>query len=183
MSHRFDTVTHRCKCGRWQAGFKPKTEPVKPRDECQICERQQALDANGRLVHHGYKRPGWGCIIGDCMGVGHLPYPATDALVRYLAVVKNYIAKCEADLVALPDVTELPFHWKEWVDRKQVDRATMIVKGEPLPRCGNYCVPDFDNLLKVRKANLENEISFASREQARVEARIAMATKSLTPGA
>lgn len=35
---------------------------------CQICEGEQKLH-DGRMVHHGYKRPGDGQIDGDCPGV------------------------------------------------------------------------------------------------------------------
>jgi hypothetical protein len=41
--------------------------------ECQICERTQKLRGK-LLVLHGYRRPGWGWIEGECPGVGHLPY-------------------------------------------------------------------------------------------------------------
>lgn len=38
-----------------------------------ICEREIALQ-DRRLVHHGYRRPGYGSIEGDCFGVGYEPY-------------------------------------------------------------------------------------------------------------
>ncbi len=40
---------------------------------CQICEREIAVE-EGSIVHHGYRRPGVGYIIGDCFGVGYEPY-------------------------------------------------------------------------------------------------------------
>lgn len=40
---------------------------------CSCCFRLQKLDANGNLVHHGYERPGYGYIVGDCYGVGLKP--------------------------------------------------------------------------------------------------------------
>jgi hypothetical protein len=61
-------------------------------DECQICEHRQCLTATGTMVHHGYFRPGYGHIEGDCFGVGRLPFPATDALVEYLEVVRSQAA-------------------------------------------------------------------------------------------
>ncbi len=91
--HNFDRETHRCKrCGRWEAGFAPKRQSTKPRAECQICEHEMALDAAGNLGHHGYKRPGVGFIVGDCPGVGHKPYPATDALESYRAALMGMLA-------------------------------------------------------------------------------------------
>jgi hypothetical protein len=49
---------------------------------CGVCEGDYKL-LSGRLVHHGYRRPGHGYIVGDCFGVARLPYPATDALIEY----------------------------------------------------------------------------------------------------
>ena len=113
ISHRFDKTTHQCKCGRWEREFKPKVTPAKPRAECQICERQQATDSNGCMVHHGYKRPGCGYLLGGCMGVGYKPYMATDALQKYLRMVQSYIQECEAKLVAIPQEPSLPFTYTE----------------------------------------------------------------------
>lgn len=48
---------------------------------CQICEGDQKLH-NGRMVHHGYQRPGHGTIVGDCPGVGGVPYEVSCDLVK-----------------------------------------------------------------------------------------------------
>jgi hypothetical protein len=63
----------------------PTIEPGKV--ECQVCEGHFTEDKNGALWNHGYKRPGWGWLVGGCMGVGYEPYPMTNALERYLAAV------------------------------------------------------------------------------------------------
>lgn len=174
MSHKFDKETHRCKCGRWESGFAPKKEFSKPRAECQICERTQAVDADGTLGNHGYKRPGWGFIQGNCFGQGYRPYPATDALEAYKTAVLDYITKCQSELDDLPMLTSLPFQWEERVEgqRDRVKRTTDIIKSEPKPRCGQYCVPDFEDLLVRRKTQLENEIRFAEKDLERVDNRI-----------
>jgi hypothetical protein len=41
---------------------------------CQICEGDFKLTPQKTMVHHGYERPGWGHIHGDCMGVHAEPY-------------------------------------------------------------------------------------------------------------
>jgi len=41
--------------------------------ECQICGRSQKL-RGGKLVPHGYTRPGWGHVVGNCPGAGYAPY-------------------------------------------------------------------------------------------------------------
>lgn len=112
MSHRFDRTTHRCRCGRWQAGYAPKKECVKPRAECQICEGRYATDKDGTLGHHGYKRPGWGFISGDCSGEGHKPYPATDALVKYLEQLEAFLATCRLKIEMLPQVGQYEYKTK-----------------------------------------------------------------------
>lgn len=40
---------------------------------CPVCEGEFKVRA-GKLVHHGYERPGDGMIHGDCFAVGYEPY-------------------------------------------------------------------------------------------------------------
>lgn len=60
---------------------------------CQICEGDQKLH-DGRMVHHGYSRPGDGFIHGDCPGVSAPPYETSCDLL------KTVKALAEQDLVA-----------------------------------------------------------------------------------
>jgi hypothetical protein len=70
---------------------------------CQICEGNQKLH-NGRMVHHGYQRPGDGAIRGDCPGVDHVPYEVSCERVkgyrtgveRGLLLKKEYLANLQA---------------------------------------------------------------------------------------
>lgn len=41
---------------------------------CPVCERLQKITPTKRMVHHGFKRPGHGEIVGDCFGVDLPPY-------------------------------------------------------------------------------------------------------------
>ncbi len=47
---------------------------------CAICDRLQKMERKRThsghpiMVHHGYRRPGVGWIVGDCFGVGYPPY-------------------------------------------------------------------------------------------------------------
>ncbi len=61
---------------------------------CQVCEHDQKLH-EGKMVHHGYKRPGHGTIEGDCPGVSQVPYEVSCDLV------KSYKVRVEASLVNL----------------------------------------------------------------------------------
>src|SRR5271157_5749029 len=56
---------------------------------CQICEGDQKLH-DGLMVHHGYRRPGTGYIVGDCPGVGEVPYEVSCELRKaYLAALQS----------------------------------------------------------------------------------------------
>lgn len=180
MYHVFDKNTHQCKCGRWERGYKPKTEPVRPRAECQICEREQALDTSGNLGHHGYKRPGWGCIEGDCMGVGHKPYPETDALELYLTAVRNYIERCRKRLAELPTLTEIEYHYTVYVRHEKQQRTKVLKKGDEYryDHEERTTFPGFEDRIKVEMGKMENEISFATKDEQRVIARIEKAKQS-----
>jgi len=48
---------------------------------CPICEGDFKLQDN-RLVHHGYRRPGHGYIVGDCLSVHKAPYELSDEVCR-----------------------------------------------------------------------------------------------------
>lgn len=52
--------------------------------ECQICENRQRL-RDGFLVLHGYRRPGYGHVEGDCPGTGALPYERSCELLKQYA--------------------------------------------------------------------------------------------------
>jgi len=78
---------------------------------CQVCEGEFKLH-NGQMVHHGYKRPGWGSIVGDCMGVFELPYEKScDICKQYKASVEGQIERSKATLLKLEagEITELLF--------------------------------------------------------------------------
>jgi hypothetical protein len=172
--HRFDPATHRCKCGRWERGFAPKKELKKARAECQICERHQACDKDETLGHHGYKRPGWGFIQGDCMGEGHKPYPATDALEKYLTAVESYIERCQKALEILPSLQELHYEFEHgWRQERKTIKLT-IPRGKQDEYVQDYrrTIPSFEELERREKNRLENEIEQATRERTRVTKRI-----------
>ncbi len=85
----------------------PKTTAAKTIGFCAICERDIKLK-DGRLVHHGYKRPGDGFIHGDCLCVHEEPYERTTApLTTYQARLHVMLANARKHLevVSSPDYT------------------------------------------------------------------------------
>lgn len=76
---------------------------------CAICEGDFAVK-KGALVHHGYKRPGHGYIVGDCLCVHQAPYELScEPLRPYLARIQTMLADTEGYLRRLTtgEVTEL----------------------------------------------------------------------------
>lgn len=68
---------------------------------CQICEADQKLHGN-KMVHHGYKRPGDGYIVGDCPGVHQDPYEVSCELIKVeKTLTEASLAETEAFLSKL----------------------------------------------------------------------------------
>ena len=70
---------------------------------CGVCGRSIKV-RNGKLVHHGYSRPGTGFIEGDCFAVGAEPYERSlTATTAYRALIQakldnevSFLAKLQA---------------------------------------------------------------------------------------
>jgi len=180
MAHKFDPQTHRCACGRYERGYKPKVEPVRPRGECQICEECFAL-VGGRLGHHGYQRPGVGFIIGDCMGVAHAPFPATDALEAYKAVCERVAAEADKRIAELQAATEVTYRYTVRVGREKTPKSVTLRKGEYAgwnAECGQP-FPTFDAERRRQEWEQQDRRDQANREADRAGSRIAKA-KAIT---
>jgi len=68
---------------------------------CPICEGDFKL-LNQRLVHHGYRRPGWGYIVGDCPSVHELPYELSNEVCKkYQEDCRNALQNTRTYLVRL----------------------------------------------------------------------------------
>lgn len=174
-----------------------KASKAAEKRECQVCERHQATKG-GRLVHHGYQRPGVGFIVGDCMGVGHLPFPETNALEAYLPNVIRYAERQEELAQGPATITwEIAYVSATWQKKAHHVYATVpatfeaysdkvdalscelvAYEGAGWPsREWPYSFAakraEFERLVAVAKAKHEVEARHARAEQARVEARIA----------
>jgi hypothetical protein len=168
-NHKY--ADNRCiKCSAWKRGCKPACEPVRPRDECQICERKQSL-VQGTLGHHGYTRPGYGYIQGDCFGVGYAPYPAVDALIAYNAHVEEYIRRCESSAIMTTTATELTYFYACGKEKHSKILTPDWTGGYENRRC----IPSFTEHKAAILANLESQIRMAKFDLVRITARIAAA--------
>lgn len=171
--HKFSPETHRCvRCYRWQNGFKPKKpEAEAQKGECQVCARKQCLTGGGALVHHGYRRPGYGSIVGDCFGVGHLPYPKTDALEKYVVALEQEVSRLNDQLANIPNVLSI-FHTRGDKVTVEVKRGDAGIFDPDWKRC----VPSFETLLDRLARKLQSQINYAKQELVRVRERIAAAS-------
>ena len=84
---------------------------------CSVCFRAQEVDSRRRLVHHGYQRPGWGHIVGDCEGVGWEPFE------RSCEGTKAYLTKLETSAAA----------WHETLEAFAANMITRLFVKEEIP--------------------------------------------------
>lgn len=69
---------------------------------CPACFGLYKLTDQGKMVHHGYQRPGIGYIIGDCFGVGYEPFELSNAgTVAYVEKLRSYRDGMVVDLATL----------------------------------------------------------------------------------
>lgn len=81
---------------------------------CPVCEGNFKL-ANGKLVHHGYERPGDGMIHGDCFTVGMEPHETSPK------AAEEFRTLCRAKLVGA----------KSYLARLQAGEIKSIIKSSP----------------------------------------------------
>lgn len=131
---------------------------------CPVCERQIKVQS-GLLVHHGYKRPGIGVIVGDCFGVNRPPHElSSETAQSYLeqAVVPRIVA-VERLLVHLGPPGE-----PAWLQFEEFNRETR--QYEPVKRYRSE-VSEYDWERRLRSVRIQarNELDFWQREEKRLE--------------
>lgn len=90
---------------------------------CQICERTCAV-VGGKISTHGYSRPGWGFIVGECRGSRRLPWEVScDAVGEWIAELRRLLTNTEAALAAMPNratfAVEEPITYKDVTDKER----------------------------------------------------------------
>lgn len=105
--------------GRKPSGKAPAPEnPNKIVKTCACCFRAIAVGSDGKMVHHGYRRPGDGFQTNSCMGISYRPLEVSDEGLR--AVTQVYageivrLNKALADLAANAETIVL----KDWKGRE-----------------------------------------------------------------
>jgi len=131
---------------------------------CPCCAKDFKVRSN-KLVHHGYKRPGYGYIEGDCYGALHTPHELSDKLAKeYRDSLQRTLIDQEDALAELPTLTKLT----KTVTRRVkgvVERTIVDVPKAERPE-GGY---DFDNdregALTQLKAVEDWERALSARER------------------
>lgn len=92
--------------GRKPSGKAPAPEnPNKIVKTCACCFRDIAVGSDGKMVHHGYRRPGDGFQTNSCMGINYLPLEVSnEGLVALISVIQRQLTDLETRLANLgPD--------------------------------------------------------------------------------
>ena len=91
---------------------------------CPVCQLEFKARGEGlglRMVHHGYRRPGWGQIVGDCYGVHHSPYEiSAEGCAAWRTCCLNAINTSAQYLVRL---NGLEAEWPETFSRESFRRG------------------------------------------------------------
>lgn len=103
-----------------------------------------------KMVHHGYERPGVGYIVGDCHGVGFMPFELSCEGTRsWLTVLQN---RLDADKRSLADLPK-----RETVS---VKKGSKLINGHLLPVYEQIArgAPGFDREIERIGNELASEI-------------------------
>lgn len=156
---------------------------------CPVCQRDIKV-RNGRLVHHGYERPGIGFIVGDCFGVGYPPYEmSTECCDAYLDLyVLEEVRRAQNELRVLrspggPERLLFP-HYDIATRRFKQDPHTGTTakvwlsseEAAALQAQADYYARDYfswDKQLQKAITSVEQKLAFWEHEQARTEKLIA----------
>jgi hypothetical protein len=130
---------------------------------CAICERDIKVQDN-LLVHHGYKRPGIGEIVGDCFGVYKPPYELSFGPPQeYAASVENWLRIVERQLASFPPA-RLPFR------EQRKDEHGHWNHVDVLKSRGEVAKHDWAYAERQGRRELEAEHAALQRELARLQA-------------
>ena len=97
---------------------------------CAICMREQVV-RNGKMVLHGYQRPGYGWVVGNCFGTGRDPYEVSaEACAAYIPVLQGIKERSQRYLSALKAGEVTKFTEPKRNYRTGRDESIVIEKGD-----------------------------------------------------
>lgn len=126
---------------------------------CQCCFGEFKVNETSKLiVLHGYQRPGYGYVIGNCEGHNHAPFEYDCTLTRMIIRRRrDHVAKLLQTINAAKagEINEVHYTTEEYSKetRRYVTVNKVAVRGDD----------NFDRRLTIMIANLENEAIYVSR--------------------
>jgi hypothetical protein len=148
---------------------------------CPVCERAIRV-RTGKMVHHGYERPGHGHIVGSCYGLGAAPYEVSSEGTRSYRdhVVAPRLARDETFLARLEANTVEELHYEATVPVPMTLSRGRSERGSDPGWTTTVARVRFDEIDperqrlwdRVHRARLEttrSEVAWMQREVERVE--------------
>jgi hypothetical protein len=114
---------------------------LRHRGVCQVCGREQVVDeTTGKLVLHGYKRPGYGSIHSECPGIGELSLNVSDKITQdILRSLQLQQRAGEKEMVLLEEIYDKMSRAKHPRSGKQIEDGAWADIPEKRPvRGGKY---------------------------------------------
>lgn len=131
---------------------------------CPVCDARYKV-RGGVLVHHGFQRPGYGQIVGDCFAVHMEPHETSPhAAEKYREYWRGQLEALEAERVAMHAVETLGFTYKvsEGLGKSRAETVTLR-KGDRARSVGGYFIPSFESHQRSVIASLSRQIEWAGR--------------------
>lgn len=130
---------------------------------CPVCEGEFKTKSE-RMVHHGYRRPGWGSIVGDCFAVNMPAYEVSNEGCRtYKLVLQDRIENLKAALERVPFLTHHVEYYRSAYGR---DEKTQYAVGVTPANM-------WFSKIESRKKELRNDIEGCERTVDRMDSLIA----------
>ena len=101
---------------------------------CPCCLRPIAISKENYMVNHGYKRPGSGCLIGNCYGTRFKPLEESlDGVLFMIDLLEKHIKQIEETLEKANDWTEIKkydYKGKVSIIKKEDPMFTMLKRNK-----------------------------------------------------
>jgi hypothetical protein len=153
-----------------QLGIVAAPKPVaKNLGTCPCCFRSQKTLVGRYMVHHGYQRPGYGYIVGDCFGVKYPRFEdSCEGTVAYRTAIQAQLDRNEEHLTFLKsgNVKSLTFSYEVYKLDEQGNRirtysrygmyekktvmVEVVAGAKEIYGFNNPTIPSFDELLSNR---------------------------------
>ena len=158
---------------------------------CAVCDRLQKLSRTDAktMVLHGYERPGYGYIIGNCLGYDFKPYEISPEGCEHAAKVYDDEAKAlkkmQREVSDLPSLivhrSVGPFRIKSDGSSAEMKRSDLSPLHRPVYLSG-YGEFTWDEAVKAHQAEIQKGIDTFEGERDRMLAKVEAWTLQPLPG-